>query len=852
MKLLAYYIENYGKLSQIEGSFEAGLNCFCEANGSGKTTLASFIKAMFYGLPSYTVASKGFNDRQRFYPFGGGKFGGNITFESGGKIYKIERFFDKKSSKNDEMKVICGGAPYHGFSDAPGRELFGLDEESFQKTVFITADEIEIGSTHSINEKLYGTVEGEDDSNFEAAIDALDKAKKDLKAARGNNDKISRTKAEILEWTAKAHNIVSMSDSLYEEYVERDRLVKEIAVLETEVRVAGERDVLFQKWDTLDSMSKQAAEKETKWRAVAEKYPQGMPDEIERKRLHAYAQEETRLRGGLQMTAFSEEKERALEVLKNRFQNGIPSDLDIREMQAGIAQLSVLKAELAAEKTETTAKQRVLESKFSRGVPDEVELSQKRLLVEEYKRKDNEMRGVSAVIAQNTQPQSVKGKNKAFVALFVTAMALLGAGIGLLFVIQMVGIGLCAAAVLLGIVSLVIRGKSTISTDIPHSDVHLRLITLQSELRTLEEKIRAFTVPYGYYGEAGAVYDFNALEEDLQAYKEYQELLTHAQARQQKIYAEATELQQGIAAFLERYGETEPDLQVGLTHLIEAVQALRSLQADKQSSTAKTQDSVGRIEEIETDRKSILKKYGFDEFMGTMDGLSALESNARTIALLSKEHSDLTQSIAEYKQRHNLTERPKEEGVDTDEIHARLSHSRKELADCDKRIAEIERYVERLPEIENSLALAEERLKEYNEKYALLADTIEALKGAEQTLKDKYVAPIKDRFSIYAGALSRVIGEKIGMDKDFHIVFERGGEDRSERHLSAGERSLCALCLRLALVDNMYETEQPFIVMDDPFVHLDATHMAKTAELLKVLAKDKQILYFCCHESRRI
>ena len=105
---------------------------------------------------------------------------------------------------------------------------------------------------------------------------------------------------------------------------------------------------------------------------------------------------------------------------------------------------------------------------------------------------------------------------------------------------------------------------------------------------------------------------------------------------------------------------------------------------------------------------------------------------------------------------------------------------------------------------------------------------------------------------MYAEVLERVLGERISMDKDFKIVFERGGEMRSDRHLSAGERSLCALCLRFALIDNMYGEEQPFILMDDPFVHLDETHMVRTRALLHDLAKQKQIIYFCCHESRKI
>ena len=140
MRLLSYHIENYGKIHNQDGKFDGNLTEFCEKNGYGKTTLASFIRAMFYGLPTYTTRTKAFDDRQHFYPFNGGQFGGNLTFEMQGKTYKIERFFDKKSAKDDEMKVYCDGAPFTDFGEEIGKAVFGLDEESFKKTVFITAD----------------------------------------------------------------------------------------------------------------------------------------------------------------------------------------------------------------------------------------------------------------------------------------------------------------------------------------------------------------------------------------------------------------------------------------------------------------------------------------------------------------------------------------------------------------------------------------------------------------------------------------------------------------------------------------------------------------------------------------
>ena len=74
----------------------------------------------------------------------------------------------------------------------------------------------------------------------------------------------------------------------------------------------------------------------------------------------------------------------------------------------------------------------------------------------------------------------------------------------------------------------------------------------------------------------------------------------------------------------------------------------------------------------------------------------------------------------------------------------------------------------------------------------------------------------------------------------------------SEKHLSSGFKSICALCFRLALLDNMYLTDKPFIILDDPFVLLDEKHLEKTHEIIKELSKDLQIVYFTCHNSRKI
>ena len=106
--------------------------------------------------------------------------------------------------------------------------------------------------------------------------------------------------------------------------------------------------------------------------------------------------------------------------------------------------------------------------------------------------------------------------------------------------------------------------------------------------------------------------------------------------------------------------------------------------------------------------------------------------------------------------------------------------------------------------------------------------------------------------AVYSALLEKTLGEKVTMTKNFEITFERNGKERSEKHLSSGVKSICALCFRLALIKNMYRETSPFLILDDPFVFLDEEHFSRVSAVIKELSRDMQIIYFTCHDSRVI
>lgn len=112
MKLVSANVVAFGKLRGVNVSFDRGLNVFRQINAYGKTTLCNFIRAMLYGFKYNRVG--GVTDASHFQPWGGNeRFGGSLTVEHNGEIFRIERFFGT-TQKQETLRV---------FNEKTGREV---------------------------------------------------------------------------------------------------------------------------------------------------------------------------------------------------------------------------------------------------------------------------------------------------------------------------------------------------------------------------------------------------------------------------------------------------------------------------------------------------------------------------------------------------------------------------------------------------------------------------------------------------------------------------------------------------------------------------------------------------------
>ena len=166
------------------------------------------------------------------------------------------------------------------------------------------------------------------------------------------------------------------------------------------------------------------------------------------------------------------------------------------------------------------------------------------------------------------------------------------------------------------------------------------------------------------------------------------------------------------------------------------------------------------------------------------------------------------------------------------------------------RIDALESQADSIVDSENKKAELKERLSDSEKLLDILTLTKNFMLKADETLKTKYRAPLSESLNKY---VKMIAGDKVAVsiDTDLKVTVSVGGAEREADFFSKGYRNLFEICKRFALTDILFTAEKPFIILDDPFYNLDDEKLNESLSLIKKLAKEYQIIYLVCHESRR-
>lgn len=736
MKLISCHIDGFGAISDKDYTFDGGLTGIKADNGAGKSTLSAFLSAMLFGLPRVRSNAKDFNDREHYYPFAGGSFGGSLVFKTdAGDEYMIRRDFDRKSETQDALTVTKNGAPFECRGREIGEILFGVDADAFARTAFLSAETLDPDPGKSLSDRLCETVANPEGTvPAEKAIDALDKAAKKIIQGRGKN-------------------------GLY------DQALAEEGRIETELREA-----------------KEAAKKLPALRAEYEKTARDLTALNARKLWASYDD----------LVAREKEAEEKSAEANARFKNGVPDAETLDAVEAKIA---------AREKTAhdaeagfvPSARQTELDARFDGKRPDAAALAK----MDDKAKEIREAQQTALPTTAQNAPAPAKPKTAGWV-LPVAA----GGGIAFL------------AGLILLILSYTLPGAILLALGVVGLGAGLYFL-FQGKVNALASSISAV--------DPGGV-----------------ERLRRAQ------------LDADLAALLVPYGYSSPDgALAALADLKRDLADLDAAEKEKADAAKRQESAKERLAAFDAELTAFFAAYAIPTDDGCRSAMNGLRDAIRDRKAAAQKVEEAKRAAADFAAKQGLTERPTDAVTDADpETLAALEKAKTDLA---VRIRTVETVANGVPALEDELERAREKVKEWKTRHARLTAARDLLQAAQTNLVKRYVDPVKQAFVAYADALSSFLGEKVALSPRFELTYEADGAYRDVRHLSAGERSVAALCLRMALSDSLYEgREQPPLILDDPLVHLDENNLEKAKTLLRDLAKKRQILCLTCHGSRAV
>lgn len=385
MKLIRCHIENFGVLSDFDFSFAEGLTAICQSNGFGKSTFAAFIKAMFYGFPRTGARNIVENERKRYDPWQGGKYGGYLEFEVQDVSYRVTRYFGKTAAKDTfSLLDLTNRRPSTRFSEKLGEELFQLDADSFARSTYVpqlSANDMQ--ATTSIRTKLSNLVDDTNDlRNYDTAEKKLRDYRTKFRAYRGEGGAINEIIRERLRLESDKYKAEQLRPGLQEvvESIERlngEKAIKTDAVnnLREKIRLASDQKVRIANQKQLNSLRLEVEKKQQYLQEMDEGYPVGYPtaEEIKEQRENRSIIQQEGQR--LQALKLSDADKEITEGEQHWFANTEQVAADIEQCDRDCKELGGVSAKMTAQMLpEELERLDALSKQFAAGIPTEAEL----------------------------------------------------------------------------------------------------------------------------------------------------------------------------------------------------------------------------------------------------------------------------------------------------------------------------------------------------------------------------------------------------------------------------------------------------------------------------------------------
>ena len=795
MKLIACHIENFGKLSNFSVEFSSGINVINEANAWGKSTLAAFLKVMFYGFDSKKNAKAFEKERVLYRPWQGGIYGGEVDFEVDGRQYRISRTFGA-TEKTDQFHLydLHTNLESTDYTSRIGEEIFDLDSTSFKRSIFIAQNDCVCDVSDGINAKLGNLAENTNDiNNFDNASRKLKEILNQLTPDRVTGS-IKKRKNYITQLSQELRGFSAAQDGLAgikkKEQVVSEQIEELLQIRKnyaSALVIASEDSRKQELYAQYDVLCKEVEEKEKKTQGFESYFPSGVPSAREFSEYIALSRKIEEINTILKGMELSEEEQQEWDTLHEMFEKELPSEENI---DFSIEMLS----EVDEQKKEIARQEAILQ------------------MVEEDLQK---LEDTSYADGKGHKLFLWLGCGVILVGVLVFAawyFHLLDSVDSRKMVIAALFTVLCGAVfsfigAVMGYKNEKQRGNWMETQDIEKraaltqkADVEEKIASLKEGVRHVHETIGTFLGKFRMYCVVGEYQSrLYELKNCLHTYERFKEQLIEC--------AEEREEYQNLQKKLDAFAET----------------------------------------------------YGFSFGEDKTAQISALQNKALEYKIAQEAYAEVCHKRESFEQRQEKSFWTKV---------AACPYSLEELnhmiEQADLKLEELKeartQYAKQMEDLQEQLDLRDEKQIELEEllaqqeidtrKYHIMKLTHDFLQCAKEQFTAKYMDPIAKGFSKYYKMLAGDVQANWMIDANIHVKIQEKGELRETKWLSAGYQDLIGFCMRLALVDAMYQEEKPFLILDDPFVNLDKEKVKSGNKLLLTVSKEYQVIYFTCHDSR--
>lgn len=306
-----------------------------------------------------------------------------------------------------------------------------------------------------------------------------------------------------------------------------------------------------------------------------------------------------------------------------------------------------------------------------------------------------------------------------------------------------------------------------------------------------------------------------------------------------------------IKEYLKLYGYTSGDILANLNNLKTDTLVYTRLLKIEIENHEKIDSYINAKRELINKLETFIKQYYNHINDDYEELLESIKSDLKEYHTLQNIMKSQERSLKEYDQDIDVTLNLENLKSQREELNQSINRLKSEKQNT---ISIQNSYLEKSnlkQDFIQELSIEKEKLMEYYNKYNILVTTASYIREAKDEMCGKFLNPITNNLLKHLNTINKDSNISISIDTDLNMYVIEDTITHDIEYYSKGYKDTFDICLRLALIDTLFQSTKPFIILDDPFVNLDDKKLRNMMSILNTISKEYQIIYLTCSNSRK-